>query len=209
MTTRFRTLLILGSGVMLTACAGMSEQACLATDWTTVGFEDGAAGRPESSIGRYRQMCGEHGISPDLASYRAGHSDGVTTYCRPGNGFEVGRRGAVYQNVCPAGLEGDFVSAYTSGRQLFELESALRQVDNRIAQNGREQESIKQELTSIAAAMVSAETSAEDRVRMVARAAELGERHGELGNETELLLQDRVVHEQALLAYRETLAFAF
>lgn len=209
MTARIRTLFILGSIALLTACAGMSEQACLATDWTTVGFEDGAAGRPESSIGRYRQMCGEHGISPDLASYRSGHADGVETYCRPGNGFEVGRRGAVYQNVCPTDLERDFVAAYNSGHELFELESALRQVDNRIARNEREQENIKQELTAIAASMVSSETTAEERVRLVARAAELGERHGELGNETEQLLQDRVVHEQALLAYRDTLAYVF
>lgn len=209
MTAQIKTLLILASTALLTACAGMSEQACLATDWTTVGFEDGSAGRAESSIGRYRQMCGEHGISPDLASYREGHADGVATYCRPGNGFDVGRRGATYQNVCPAGLERDFMSAYNSGRQLFELESALRQVDNQIARNEREQENIKQELTSIAAAMVGADTTAEDRVRMVARAAELGQRHGELGNETDLLRQDRVVHEQELLAYRETLAFTF
>lgn len=209
MTAQIKTLLIVASTVLLTACAGMSEQACLATDWTTIGFEDGAAGRPEGSIGRYRQMCGKHGIAPDLASYRAGHAEGVETYCRPGNGFEVGRRGSLYQNVCPAALEPEFVAAYDSGRRLHELESALREVDTRIARNEREQESIKQELTSIAAAMVSSETTAEERVRLVARTAEIGERHGELEAENEQLARDRVVHEQALLAYRDTLAYVF
>src|SRR5690606_29620226 len=37
--------------VALAGCAGMSEQACLVSDWQTVGFEDGAAGRSVSSIG--------------------------------------------------------------------------------------------------------------------------------------------------------------
>lgn len=208
MAAQIKTLLILGSSALLVACAGMNEQACLSTDWATVGFEDGAAGRPESSIGRYRQQCGKHGVSPDLASYRAGHAQGVETYCRPGKGFDVGRSGAIYRNVCPAHLEPEFVAAYDSGRRLFELESSLRDVDNRIAYNKREQKSIKQELTSIAAAMISSETTAEERVHLVARTAELGERHGELEAETEQLERDRVVHEQALLDYRDTLAYA-
>ena len=46
-------------------------------DWRTVGFEDGTAGRSEGGIGRYRQQCSEHGVTPDLESYRAGHAEGL------------------------------------------------------------------------------------------------------------------------------------
>src|SRR6188508_963801 len=81
----------------LAGCAGMSEQACLTSDWRTVGFEDGSLGRSEATIGNYRKACAEHGVSPDLAEYRAGHAEGVQTYCRPANGFEVGHSGAAYQ----------------------------------------------------------------------------------------------------------------
>jgi hypothetical protein len=204
-----KTLLLLTASAMLTACAGMSEQACLVSDWTTVGFEDGTAGRPVGSIGRYRQMCGKHGVSPDLESYRAGHADGVDIYCRPGNGFDAGRRGSSYQNVCPADMEADFLAAYDSGYRLYELETALRRVDARLAGNAREQQKIKQELTAIAASMVSNDTTGEERVLLVARAAELGTRHGELNAESEALEHDRVLHERDLLDYRQTLAAGF
>jgi hypothetical protein len=207
--TKIRTAFLLTASVLLTACAGMSEQACLVSDWTTVGFEDGVAGRPVGSIGRYRQMCGKHGVAPDLASYRAGHSDGVQTYCRPGNGFEVGRRGSSYQNVCPADMEGEFLTAYDSGYHLYELETALRRVEAQLTSNDREQHTIKQELTAIAASMVSNETTGEERVLLVARAAELGARHGELTADSEALEEDRVLHERDLLDYRQTLAAGF
>lgn len=209
MSILLRSASILSVFALLGACAGMSEQACLATDWTTVGFEDGAAGRAAGSIGRYRQQCGEHGITPDLASYRRGHADGVEIYCRAGNGFEVGRRGSIYQNVCPVGLEADFLAAYDQGRHLFELESAVRQVDARIASNERALESIKHELTAIAASMISDETSNEQRLLLVARAAELGKQHSDLNAENEMLADERALHVYELTEYRQTLAARF
>lgn len=207
MQSAIRALILLAAAGLFTACAGMSEQACLASDWRTIGFEDGANGRSVTAIGGYRQACSKHGLSPDLASYRAGHAEGVEIYCRPSQGFEVGRRGASYQGVCPAHLEADFIAAYDTGRHLYELESALRNVDGRIASNYRAQETIKQELTTIAASVASDETSTEERVTLVARAAELGRRHGELSVEIDALEQERAVRERELLEYQETLAF--
>jgi hypothetical protein len=193
----------------LAGCAGMSEQACLTSDWRTVGFEDGTLGRPVGTIGSYRQACVEHGVSPDLEAYRAGHADGVQIYCRAGHGFEVGRSGAAYHGVCPANLEPDFVAAYNSGRHLYELESAVRRVDSQIANNRAAQQRIRDELTAIAASMVSGDTSAEQRVLLVSRTAELGRRYGELSAEIEALERERVVHERELSEYRQTLAFDF
>lgn len=187
-------------------CAGMSEQACLTADWRTVGFEDGTLGRAESNIGRYRQQCSEHGVAPDLESYRAGHAEGVQVYCRASNGFAVGHGGAAYQGVCPADLEPEFVAEYNAGRHLFELESALANVDSRIAGNYRAQENIKQELTDIAAKMVASDTTPEQRVSMVTRSADLGRRFGELSNEIRDLERDRALAERDLLDYRQTLA---
>lgn len=194
---------------LMSGCAGMSEQACLATDWQVVGFEDGAAGRPVAAIGRYRQQCADHGISPDLDRYRAGHADGLESFCRPGRGFDVGRRGVVYQGVCPVELEAEFLAAYQSGRYLYELETEVRRIDSQIAANNRAQEGIREELTGVAATIANSETSSEERIQLVARAAELGRRHGELSNENETLAADRAAAEADLLAYRETLAFGF
>ena len=194
---------------VLAGCSGMSEQACLTADWRTVGFEDGTLGRSEANIGRYRQQCGEHGVAPDLASYRAGHAEGVRIYCRESNGFATGHSGASYQGVCPADLEPAFVAEYNAGRHLYELERALASVDGRIASNHRAQEGIKSELTDIAAKMIATDTTAEQRVAMVTRSAELGRRYGELTTEIQQLERERALAERELLDYQATLAAAF
>jgi hypothetical protein len=199
-------LLALVGACALAGCAGMSEQACLVSDWRGVGFEDGAAGRAVTTIGRYREACSKHGVTPDLDAYRAGHAEGVEIYCRPNNGFEVGRSGATYQGVCPANLESAFLANYDAGRQLFELESALRRIDDQLASNAATQESIRGELTAIAATMVSAESTAEQRVLLVSRSAELGVKYAELSASTDALTRERVIHEQELRRYQETLA---
>jgi hypothetical protein len=192
--------------IALAGCAGMSEQACLTSDWRTVGFEDGSFGRSEATIGNYRKQCAEHGVSPDLDAYRAGHAEGVKTYCRAGNGFEVGHSGAAYQGVCPADLEAGFVAEYNTGRRLHDLEWAVQRVDSQIASNDREQENIRAELTRIGASMVANDTTAEQRVLMVSRSAELGRRYGELTNETKRLHEERVVHDIELRDFQQTLA---
>jgi hypothetical protein len=191
----------------LAACTGMSEQACLATDWRTVGFEDGTAGRPVGTISNHRQACARHGIAPDLATYRAGHAEGVDVYCRPTRGFDVGRRGQRYQGVCPVDLEIDFLTAYNAGRHLYELESAVRRIDNQIAANQRAQTGIRNEMTDIAATIASSESTAEERVRLVARAAELGQRYAEISADTDALQQERVVRVLELEDYQQTLAY--
>jgi hypothetical protein len=187
----------------------MSEQACVSADWQTIGFEDGSLGRSQAGIGRYRQQCGEHGIAPDLESYRAGHTEGARLYCRESNGFAVGQSGAAYQGVCAADQEAEFLAEYNAGRRLHDLESALASADSRIAGNYRAQEAIKQELTDIGVRMIAADTTVEQRLAMVTRSAELGRRYGELTNEIQHLERDRAVAERSLLEYRSALAAAF
>jgi hypothetical protein len=198
----------LAAAVMLAlaGCAGMSEQACVTSDWRTVGFEDGSLGRSEATIGSYRKQCAEHGVSPDLDAYRAGHAEGVQSYCRPGNGFDVGHSGATYQGVCPAGLEEDFVAEYNTGRRLHDLEWAVRRVDSQIASNHREQENIREELTRIGVSMIASDTTTEQRLLMVSRSAELGRRYGELTAQTKSLEDERVVHDIELREFQQTLA---
>ena len=190
----------------LAGCGGMSQQACVTSDWRTVGFEDGSLGRSEAMIANYRKQCAEHGVQPNLDAYREGHAQGVEVYCHAGNGFEVGRSGGVYQGVCPQSLEPEFLAQYNQGHRLYELESAVRNIDAQIASNNYEQERIRAELTSIAAAMVASDTKAEDRVLMVSHSAELGRRYGELTNATKSLTQERVYKDRELREFQQTLA---
>lgn len=193
----------------LTGCAGMSEQACLVTDWRSVGFEDGVNGRSAGSIAGYRQSCSRHGVTPDLEQYRAGHSDGVETYCRAGNGFEVGRRGSRYAGVCPVDLEPGFLEAYAEGRELYEREAALRSVENQIAAKHRRTEELSRQIASAGAAIIAAETPTERRAELLLNMAAMAEEQGTLGEEIQALEGERVLRESDLYNYRQTLAFAF
>jgi len=193
----------------LGGCATMNEQECLVTDWRTVGFEDGARGRPPESIGNYRQACAKHGVTPDLESYRSGHADGLESFCQPVKGFNYGRSGATYQGVCPADLEYGFLPAYNDGRQLYELESAVRAADSQIAQRKRALASIKKQITDNEAAIVTEGTSAAERVTLLADTKELSRQHGVIEAEIVELERDRAVRAQALFEYRNTLAYDF
>lgn len=193
----------------LTGCAGMSEQACLVTDWRSVGFEDGVVGRSVASIGSYRQSCSRHGVAPDLEQYRAGHADGVEVYCRAGNGFEVGRRGSRYAGVCPADMEPAFLEAYAEGRELYELESSLRAVENQIAARHRRLEQLNQELTAAGVAIIADETSTEHRAELLLNIAAMAKEQGTIAEELESLELERALREQDLFSYRQQLAFAF
>jgi Protein of unknown function (DUF2799) len=204
-----RTFCAAAGLLLISGCATqMSEQACLATDWHTVGFEDGVAGRSEASIGRYRQSCADYGVTPNLAEYRAGHAEGVEIYCKPGQGFDVGRSGAIYQGVCPAGLEADFLANYDAGHHLYELESAVRSADAELASNQRAHQQIERELTELGIRIASADTPTDERVRLIARVAELGARHGQLGSRDDTLRDQRASAQAELDDYRQTLAFA-
>jgi hypothetical protein len=192
--------------LVLAGCSGMSQQACLSSDWRTVGFEDGTVGRSEATIANYQRQCAEHGVQPNLDAYREGHAQGVEVYCKAGNGFEVGHSGAVYQGVCPKDSEPAFLANYNQGHRLYEFEAAVRNIDSQIASNNYEQERIRGELTSIAAAMISSDTKPEDRVVMVSRSAELGRRYGELTQATQSLTAERAVKDRELREYQQTLA---
>lgn len=193
--------------VSLSGCAGMSEQECAATDWRAVGFEDGAAGRAETAIGSYRQACTQHGVTPDFAQYRLGHSEGVEVYCRPSRGFDVGRSGARYQGVCPDGVEADFLAAYDDGRQLYELESGLRTIDYQIAARHNRMDAIDKEMAGAAAALIADGTSVERRAELLLRTKTLADEKSKLGDEVESLEADRVLAYDELSAYQATLGF--
>jgi len=195
--------------LMLSGCATMNQQECMVSDWRTVGFEDGALGRPPETIGNYRQACAKHGVSPDFDRYRSGHAEGVQSFCQPVKGFNYGRSGASYRGVCPADLEYEFLAAYNDGRHLYELEAAVRGADAQIAQRYRALENIKVEITDKEAALVTEGTSAADRIVLLAETKELARQHGLIEAEIVELQRDRTLHAQALFDYRNTVAFEF
>jgi len=206
---RGRSIWILVPMLALTGCAGMSEQQCAVTDWRSVGFEDGVAGRAVSSVGNYRQACSKYGVAPDLDAYRSGHAEGAEVYCRPGRGFEVGRSGQRYQGVCPTESESEFLAAYAEGRHLHELESALYAVNSQISGKQNRIAQLKKDIASGSAAIVATETPAEERARLLVEIADMAKEQGEIEKEIVALESDRSLREQDLAAFQETLAYGY
>lgn len=207
--TRSKSILASLITLALSGCATMNEQQCLVSDWRSVGFEDGALGRPAETIGNYRQACTKHGVSPDLELYRSGHADGVESFCQPVKGFNYGRSGATYRGVCPADLEYGFLAAYNDGRQLHELEVSVRSADSQIAQRKRALENIKAEITDKEAVLVMEGVSASERIILLNETKELARQHGIIETEIVELERNRALRTEDLLEYRQALAYEF
>ncbi|MEZ5560354.1 MAG: DUF2799 domain-containing protein [Pseudomonadales bacterium] len=198
---------VLAGTLALAGCAStLTESQCLASDWQTVGYRDGIAGVQSSQLLNHQNACVKHGVVPDRNAYLAGWREGVYQYCQPGNGFAVGERGAGYANVCPAELEDAFQAAYREGRQLYVAQSEINQIYAGISQREGRIQSIKQELASITAAMISPESTAADRAAMLLTAKDLAEEQGRLEEEIQSLKAEVAYKSEELRALRTSLA---
>lgn len=191
----------------LSACATMDKNECLTVDWRTVGYEDGAAGYSGERIGQHRKACAKHGVAPDLMEYQQGRDAGLREYCVPATGFRVGSQGYSYNGICPSELEGAFVSAFESGRHLYELRA---RVSNAITQLNAKRDALEDAETRIAeqaALIASSEATTEQRVQAAADVKHLAEKTGRLKEEIRRLEHDKVHYERDLEDYRATLTF--
>jgi len=111
-------LLALGG---LAACASVSpaERAafCQAVDWREYGANDGRLGIPAGERAALFADCRELGHPPDPEAYEAGRAEGLAAYCTLETGYEVGREGRRYRDVCPPEREIAFLQGYEEGRR--------------------------------------------------------------------------------------------
>ena len=99
--------------------ASVSESQCVAGDWETIGYRDGALGYRSSRLLAHQDACLPHGVTPDREAYQLGWRQGIEEFCDPTNGFELGQSGDGHDNVCPAQQRDVFLAAYDRGRTLF------------------------------------------------------------------------------------------
>lgn len=115
---------------LLTACAGgMSQADCQSTDWAALGFADGRNGSPPKVAEKRLNRCAGDGHAVDRAAYAAGRMEGLKSYCTAAGGFDAGRLGQDYFEVCPAAAEADFLPAFQEGARLHALVDAEREAD--------------------------------------------------------------------------------
>jgi hypothetical protein len=201
------TLSIMAATAALTGCNSMSERECLSTDWRTVGYEDGVNGFAGDRIGRYRNACSEHGVTPNLGEYQSGREQGLQEFCKPANGFRVGARGANYSGVCPAELDESFVDAYQSGRQLYVLRSRVGSAQQELYSIRSEMDQIDRDLVSVAARMVDPAVTKEERAQLIVDTKHMAERKGEIKARVPQLESEIALYQRELDDYRATLNY--
>jgi hypothetical protein len=160
--------LSLAAAILLSGCTSMNKSECLMADWYTIGFEDGNTGKAQSTVGEYRQDCAEHGVKPDLARYREGHQAGSVNFCTTRNGFEQGKRGFSYQGSCSADLEPQFLSGYTEGKHLYDLQSALQRARNAVEFKQQELSKLEKTIKHQTEKLVEDGIAKEERLKLLA-----------------------------------------
>jgi hypothetical protein len=196
--------------LLLAGCSGatLTRDECRTVDWRTVGYEDGAAGRPADQIGRHRQACAEHGVAPDLDAYLAGRNAGLREYCQPYNGYRAGAGGADYYDSCPPELALGFEAAYESGRQLYVRERRVADADAAIAARRAEIRGLEDAIVRRGFQVADGSLTPEQRTQAVLDTRQFAERIGRLRTEIEELERERAGYARDLETYRATVASA-
>jgi hypothetical protein len=140
----FAVPLLLIALMVLSACATISKEECLAADWYTKGVEDGSKGYPMSRIGNYSKDCAEVGVAPDADQYAEGRDHGLEFFCTYERGYQEGKRGSRNQAVCPPGqLEAEFMQGYKAGHYIYEVNQNIRSLERELAKVQSEVDEIR------------------------------------------------------------------
>ncbi len=140
----------------LAACSTMSEEDCANADWTALGERDGRYGEASSKYDQRREQCAKYGLAGSADDYDRGRDRGLRSYCTPEAGFDAGRNGRAYNNVCPPETEAVFLAEYRIGKQLYDLnaevrraqeayDSALNQIDSQREKMDRSRARLREE----------------------------------------------------------------
>jgi hypothetical protein len=121
--------------VLAAGCASLDRNQCVNANWYAIGLEDGARGQALERLGTHRRACAEHAVAPDAERYVAGRNEGLKTFCTHERGFAQGRAGHSNTGVCPAGLAAGFQSGYQLGRELWDLNRQLGDVQRQISRS--------------------------------------------------------------------------
>lgn len=187
------------------ACSGISIEDCVEADWGELGYKYGLRGGKYTSeaLAPYNKACAKGDITPDADIFESSRAEGAREYCRVDNGFDVGRRGVNYNNVCDADLEAAFLDEYEKGRELYAYESAVDEVNEKIKELEDDQ---KDETNSLAALKeklaYNSDISAEERDKASKRYHETKERLSIIREKLNRLTYEKVQKEKSLQDFK-------
>lgn len=123
-------LITVGLLLSLAGCSTLSQEECQSSDWYSLGYQDGQAGKLQSQLQRYTQSCGEYGLRPDAARWQSGYAKGLEYYCIPELAYAKGKAGEEYQGVCPN--DASFLARYQQGRREYLITEELDDIDQQL-----------------------------------------------------------------------------
>ena len=206
MNSRLSLITIVFVSVGLSGCATMSGDECMTSDWSAIGYEDGARGYTTDRFGQHRKACAKHGVTPDFAAYQNGRDQGLVEFCQPHRGFSVGSNGGSYNGVCGVNQEADFLDAYNAGYHLYTLRSNVNRANSAIHSKENELERIEKHLVSNGVALIASETTSEEKILLLAEMRNLAERTGKLQAEVKELYDVRARNQVELEHYQLVVA---
>ncbi len=174
------TALALLCALLLSSCATLDREECINANWRLIGYEDGARGRWPDYVGKHREACADYNVMPDMEAYLQGRGEGLTQYCRPQNGFRLGKKGGSYHGICPDALESEFMDAYRYGKDVYRLESQIKRAATKQKNKAKRLTTLKQELKNKEAELIKFETTTERRVQLLVEIRDLAEERGTL-----------------------------
>jgi hypothetical protein len=195
-------VLFVGGMLSLAGCTGMTASECELADWEAVGYEDGSVGRSSDVFARHRKGCAKHDVAPDFRAYRTGRDSGLREYCQPARGYRIGASGGEYLGVCPADLEDAFLDSYDEGRELYELEYAVKSTNRKLEHKKQRVRDIEVELTELLARSLADETTGDERATLVVQTKQLTEERIGLGRDIGRLEHELRDREADLADYR-------
>ncbi|WP_067868505.1 DUF2799 domain-containing protein [Neptuniibacter marinus] len=133
-----KSVVLISLVALLSGCASLSEEECVTGDWYGIGYSDGLQGRSETFLSNHQEACAEYTIAFDVKPYLMGREEGLKRYCHQDNGYRLGRSGAKYHYVCPEDLEPAFLETYQSGRQVYQQEQQVRELEKELERQEKE-----------------------------------------------------------------------
>jgi hypothetical protein len=129
----FQVISIVGllTFTLLGGCASIDDEDCQNTDWYKRGLAEGRWGASGSQIKAHAKVCGKVKVIPDEAAWRAGHAEGVKSYCTANSGWNRGSANEPYRGACVGLDESTFLRYHSAGQQLYRARQELRQVNEK------------------------------------------------------------------------------
>lgn len=131
------------SSAWLSGCATLSKEECLTGNWQAIGFADGAAGRTPERLAAHNKACAKVGVAPNYQAWEQGRKTGLKQYCTTTNAYQIGRRGAQLNAVCPAETTAELERINADGRQYYSLTKQLAIEEKQLQQYRDEYDALR------------------------------------------------------------------